>query len=158
MSPIGGVGINLAIQDAVATANLLSEPLRTGAPTARELAAVQRRRMLPVRMTQAMQVFIQNRVITSVLAQHGADETAVAAEARARGSRFCGASRRAWSASVSGPEHVRTPGGGYASTRLTRAIFSSSASASRSSITGAMSGMPSRRNAISFSCSISPAT
>ena len=63
MSPIGGVGINLAIQDAVAAANLLSEPLRTGAPTVRELAAVQRRRMLPVRLTQAMQVFVQNRVI-----------------------------------------------------------------------------------------------
>jgi 2-polyprenyl-6-methoxyphenol hydroxylase-like FAD-dependent oxidoreductase len=68
MSPIGGVGINLAIQDAVAAANLLFEPLRTGAPAVRELAAVQHRRMLPVRLTQAMQVFIQNRVITSVLA------------------------------------------------------------------------------------------
>ena len=68
MSPIGGVGINLAIQDAVAAANLLCEPLRNGAPTVRDLAAVQRRRMLPVRLTQAMQVFIQNRVITSVLA------------------------------------------------------------------------------------------
>jgi 2-polyprenyl-6-methoxyphenol hydroxylase-like FAD-dependent oxidoreductase len=68
MSPIGGVGINLAIQDAVAAANLLFEPLRNGAPRLRDLAAVQRRRMLPVRLTQAMQVFIQNRVITSVLA------------------------------------------------------------------------------------------
>ncbi len=67
MSPIGGVGINLAVQDAVAAANMLFEPLRTGAPSVRDLAAVQRRRMLPVRLTQAMQVFIQNRVITSVL-------------------------------------------------------------------------------------------
>ncbi|HEY6237428.1 MAG TPA: FAD-dependent oxidoreductase, partial [Candidatus Elarobacter sp.] len=67
MSPIGGVGINLAIQDAVAAANMLFEPLRNGAPSVRDLAAVQRRRMLPVRLTQAMQVLIQNRVITSVL-------------------------------------------------------------------------------------------
>jgi 2-polyprenyl-6-methoxyphenol hydroxylase-like FAD-dependent oxidoreductase len=68
MSPIGGVGINLAIQDAVAAANILAEPLRAGTMSVRDLAAVQRRRMLPVRLTQAMQVFIQNRVITSVLA------------------------------------------------------------------------------------------
>jgi hypothetical protein len=46
----------------------LFEPLRAGAPSVRELAAVQRRRTFPVRMTQAMQVFVQNRVITSVLA------------------------------------------------------------------------------------------
>jgi 2-polyprenyl-6-methoxyphenol hydroxylase-like FAD-dependent oxidoreductase len=71
MSPVGGVGINLAIQDAVAAANMLFEPLRRGAPSASQLAAVQRRRMLPVRLTQAMQVFIQNRVITSVLASTG---------------------------------------------------------------------------------------
>jgi 2-polyprenyl-6-methoxyphenol hydroxylase-like FAD-dependent oxidoreductase len=68
MSPVGGVGINLAIQDAVAAANMLLKPLRDGAPTVRDLAAVQRRRMLPVRLTQAMQVFIQNRMITRVLA------------------------------------------------------------------------------------------
>ena len=68
MSPIGGVGINLAIQDAVAAANILFRPLQSGKPSVRDLAAVQRRRMLPVRLTQAMQVFAQNRVITSVLA------------------------------------------------------------------------------------------
>jgi 2-polyprenyl-6-methoxyphenol hydroxylase-like FAD-dependent oxidoreductase len=67
MSPVGGVGINLAVQDAVAAANILAEPLRAGAPAVRDLAAVQRRRMLPVRITQAMQVFIQNRVLASVL-------------------------------------------------------------------------------------------
>ena len=67
MSPIGGVGINLAIQDAVAAANILAEPLRAGTTDVRDLAAVQRRRMLPVRITQAMQVFIQNRVMSSVL-------------------------------------------------------------------------------------------
>jgi 2-polyprenyl-6-methoxyphenol hydroxylase-like FAD-dependent oxidoreductase len=68
MSPIGGVGINLAIQDAVAAANLLSEPLRRGAPAEQELAAVQRRRELPTRMTQRMQLFLQRAVIGRVLA------------------------------------------------------------------------------------------
>jgi 2-polyprenyl-6-methoxyphenol hydroxylase-like FAD-dependent oxidoreductase len=53
MSPIGGVGINLAIQDAVATANILGARLLQGAPTASELDAVQRRRMFPTRGTQA---------------------------------------------------------------------------------------------------------
>jgi 2-polyprenyl-6-methoxyphenol hydroxylase-like FAD-dependent oxidoreductase len=68
MSPIGGVGINLAIQDAVAAANMLFAPLLADTLSVRDLAGVQRRRMLPVRLTQAMQVFAQNRVITSVLA------------------------------------------------------------------------------------------
>jgi 2-polyprenyl-6-methoxyphenol hydroxylase-like FAD-dependent oxidoreductase len=68
MSPIGGVGINLAIQDAVAAANLLAEPLQRGAPAEQELAAVQRRRELPTRMTQRMQLFLQRAVIGRVLA------------------------------------------------------------------------------------------
>jgi 2-polyprenyl-6-methoxyphenol hydroxylase-like FAD-dependent oxidoreductase len=68
MSPIGGVGINLAIQDAVAAANLLARPLLRGAPIEDELAAVQRRRSFPTRMTQRMQLFLQDRVIGRVLA------------------------------------------------------------------------------------------
>ncbi len=68
MSPIGGVGINLAIQDAVATANLLAEPLRAGPVTSADLARVQRRRELPTRATQGLQVLIQNRVVSRVLA------------------------------------------------------------------------------------------
>src|SRR5262245_14693390 len=68
MSPIGGVGINLAVQDAVAAANLLYQPLRRGAPTVEELAAVQRRREFPLRVIQGMQVLVQNRIITPVLA------------------------------------------------------------------------------------------
>ncbi|MBV8752692.1 MAG: FAD-dependent oxidoreductase [Hyphomicrobiales bacterium] len=67
MSPIGGIGINLAIQDAVATGNLLAEPLRRGPVTLDHLWAVQRRRELPTRITQRAQVFIQNRVIGPVL-------------------------------------------------------------------------------------------
>ncbi len=67
MSPIGGVGINLAIQDAVAAANILAEPLaRRGAGPA-QLAAVQVRREPPTRRTQALQVFIQNRIIAPTL-------------------------------------------------------------------------------------------
>jgi 2-polyprenyl-6-methoxyphenol hydroxylase-like FAD-dependent oxidoreductase len=68
MSPIGGVGINLAIQDAVAAANILAEPLRAGGVTIDHLARVQRRRQWPTRVTQAFQRTIQNRVIGPVLA------------------------------------------------------------------------------------------
>jgi 2-polyprenyl-6-methoxyphenol hydroxylase-like FAD-dependent oxidoreductase len=67
MSPVGGVGINLAIQDAVAAANLLAGPLRSGVPSLHDLTRVQRRRELPTRLTQRMQVLIQNRVIRTVL-------------------------------------------------------------------------------------------
>jgi 2-polyprenyl-6-methoxyphenol hydroxylase-like FAD-dependent oxidoreductase len=67
MSPVGGVGINLAIQDAVAAANILAVPLRHGAATLEDLRAVQQRRELPTRVTQGVQVFIQNRVIRNVL-------------------------------------------------------------------------------------------
>ncbi|OGW68224.1 MAG: hypothetical protein A3A88_08920 [Nitrospirae bacterium RIFCSPLOWO2_01_FULL_62_17] len=67
MSPVGGVGINLAIQDAVAAANLLAAPLRVGQVTTEDLHRVQHRRMWPTRLTQRMQLFIQNRVIRRVL-------------------------------------------------------------------------------------------
>ncbi|MDU0340033.1 FAD-dependent oxidoreductase [Bosea rubneri] len=68
MSPIGGVGINLAIQDAVATANLLARPLRDRQLTNSDLAAVQKRREWPAKVTQTVQIAIQNRVITPLLA------------------------------------------------------------------------------------------
>jgi 2-polyprenyl-6-methoxyphenol hydroxylase-like FAD-dependent oxidoreductase len=71
MSPVGGVGINLAIQDAVAAANILAAPLRHGVVSEDHIRAVQRRRELPTRATQAMQVFIQNRVIGRVLGSTG---------------------------------------------------------------------------------------
>jgi 2-polyprenyl-6-methoxyphenol hydroxylase-like FAD-dependent oxidoreductase len=57
MSPAGGVGINLAIQDAVATARLLADPLREGRVTEANLASVQRRREFPTKVTQQLQVF-----------------------------------------------------------------------------------------------------
>ena len=62
MSPVGGVGINLAIQDAVSAANILAEPLRKGTLSGNDLAKIQRRRSLPTRLTQRMQGLIQKQV------------------------------------------------------------------------------------------------
>jgi len=67
MSPIGGVGINLAIQDAVATANLLAPKLKAGVPDVHDLAAVEARRIFPTKATQQLQIAIQNKVIVHVL-------------------------------------------------------------------------------------------
>jgi 2-polyprenyl-6-methoxyphenol hydroxylase-like FAD-dependent oxidoreductase len=67
MSPVGGVGINLAIQDAIAAANLLAGPLRRGSPTEDELRKVQQRRSFPTRATQAFQIAVQSRIIDPVL-------------------------------------------------------------------------------------------
>lgn len=67
MSPIGGVGINLAIQDAVAAANILAAPLKEGRVTEALLEAVQRRRTLPMRVIQWLQVQVQNNVLNPVL-------------------------------------------------------------------------------------------
>ncbi|HEX9463104.1 MAG TPA: FAD-dependent oxidoreductase [Alphaproteobacteria bacterium] len=69
MSPIGGVGINLAVQDAVAAANLLAAPLRERRVTDDHLRRVQRRRELPARITQRLQLTIQNRVISPLLSR-----------------------------------------------------------------------------------------
>jgi 2-polyprenyl-6-methoxyphenol hydroxylase-like FAD-dependent oxidoreductase len=68
MSPIGGVGVNIAVQDAVAAANILVHPLKEGRLRDADLAAVQARRLWPVRATQAIQVFLQNRMIAPTLA------------------------------------------------------------------------------------------
>lgn len=67
MSPIGGVGINLAIQDAVAAVNILSGPLREKHATSELLEAIQRRRTMPMRVIQWLQVQIQNNVLSAVL-------------------------------------------------------------------------------------------
>jgi 2-polyprenyl-6-methoxyphenol hydroxylase-like FAD-dependent oxidoreductase len=71
MSPVGGVGINLAIQDAVAAANVLFRPLRQGRVTLEHLRRIQNRRELPTRITQALQVAVQRRVIARVLVETG---------------------------------------------------------------------------------------
>jgi len=68
MSPIGGVGINLAVQDAVAAANILVSPLRNGVPSLAELEKIQKRRTLPTYLTQKLQMIVQDRVMTRVLA------------------------------------------------------------------------------------------
>ncbi len=107
MSPVGGVGINLAIQDAVAAANLLAAPLREGRVAIEDLRRVQHRRMLPTRLTQRMQLFIQNRVIRRVLSSTDALIPPLAVKLLARfpflrriPARLIGMGVR--------PEHVRT--------------------------------------------------
>jgi 2-polyprenyl-6-methoxyphenol hydroxylase-like FAD-dependent oxidoreductase len=108
MSPVGGVGINLAIQDAVATANLLEPHLQKGVIEKRHLAAVQVRRTFPTKMTQAMQVFIQNRVINRVLG----DARPVSVPLALRVLQWFPVLRRI-PARIVGlgfrPEHIRTP-------------------------------------------------
>ncbi len=71
MSPVGGVGINLAIQDAVATSNILGPSLKDGPVGVEQLALVQSRREWPTRMTQGLQVLLQNRMIDPILNSKG---------------------------------------------------------------------------------------
>ncbi len=71
MSPVGGVGINLAIQDAVAAANILVPAFRKGKPTVANFARIQKRRQLPTRLTQGLQVFLHRRVLGAVLMHKG---------------------------------------------------------------------------------------
>ena len=109
MSPIGGVGINLAVQDAVAAANILVPHLRSaGAIGTEPLARVQRRRGLPTRLTQRLQLLIQDRVMTRVLASSGPLAVPLAIRLLQRWpilrripARLIGMGFR--------PEHVRTP-------------------------------------------------
>jgi 2-polyprenyl-6-methoxyphenol hydroxylase-like FAD-dependent oxidoreductase len=75
MSPVGGIGINLAIQDAVAAANILARPLSEGWVSPSHLQKVQWRRELPTRLTQRGQVFVQDNVLGRVL---GSTEPVVA--------------------------------------------------------------------------------
>jgi 2-polyprenyl-6-methoxyphenol hydroxylase-like FAD-dependent oxidoreductase len=67
MSPVGGVGINIAVQDAVAAANRLAAPLRAGQSKTADLQAIQQRRIWPARMTQRVQLLMQNRLIGPAL-------------------------------------------------------------------------------------------
>ena len=71
MSPVGGVGINLAIQDAVAAANILAAPLASGRVSDDDLARVQRRRELPTRVVQRVQVVVQELFLRKALDRHG---------------------------------------------------------------------------------------
>jgi len=67
MSPVGGVGINLAIQDAVAAANILAAPLRDGSLSLEHLQQVQQRRLPATRIVQRLQILVQDRIVTPVL-------------------------------------------------------------------------------------------
>ena len=78
MSPVGGVGINVAIQDAVGAARLLAEPLRRRDVTDRDLAAVRRRRLPPAALTQLVQRMLHRRLVAPVLAGETADPPALA--------------------------------------------------------------------------------
>jgi 2-polyprenyl-6-methoxyphenol hydroxylase-like FAD-dependent oxidoreductase len=84
MSPVGGVGINLAIADAVAAANIMAGPLRAGRVRSRDLMAVQLRRELPTRAIQAFQSVAQRRVISSSLGPGGAPSLPAPARALLR--------------------------------------------------------------------------
>jgi 2-polyprenyl-6-methoxyphenol hydroxylase-like FAD-dependent oxidoreductase len=108
MSPVGGVGINLAIQDAVAAANLLAEPLRGGGPTPDDLRRVQRRRELPTRIIQGLQLVVQKRVITRVLAGTGPLKPALPLRIMARFPVLLRLPARLIGLGVR-PEHVKTP-------------------------------------------------
>ncbi len=108
MSPIGGVGINLAIQDAVAAANMLAAPLKEGRVTDGLLEAVQRRRTMPMRVIQWLQVKIQSNVLGAVLSSTARPKPPFAARLLNRlpllqrlPARIIGLGVR--------PEHVRTP-------------------------------------------------
>ncbi len=108
MSPIGGVGINLAVQDAVASANLLAEPLRRGRVGDADLAAVQQRRDLPTRVTQGLQRAAQAGFIDPLL--RGEREATPPAPLRLLSRLRPGRHFTAWLVGVGiRPEHVRTP-------------------------------------------------
>ena len=109
MSPIGGIGINLAIQDAVAAANILCVPLRADeTPSDADLQSVQDRRMFPTKVTQAFQTFVQDRAIDPLLEGTAITKPPLAARLfdefpllRRLPARLIGIGVR--------PEHVRTP-------------------------------------------------
>jgi 2-polyprenyl-6-methoxyphenol hydroxylase-like FAD-dependent oxidoreductase len=109
MSPVGGVGINLAVQDAVASANLLAGILQKRAPTLEELLAVQRRRMLPMKAIQALQAQIHARVLSPLIQGTPRELKPPFAVKLLNASSWL----RRWPAQLLGvglrPEHVRSP-------------------------------------------------
>ena len=108
MSPVGGVGINLAIQDAVAAANMLAEPLRAGRVTRDSLAAMQDRRTFPMKVIQRMQVVVQDRLLSPALASRERPKPPLVMRLIS-GFRFFAVSLRGSSASVCGPSTSRRP-------------------------------------------------
>jgi 2-polyprenyl-6-methoxyphenol hydroxylase-like FAD-dependent oxidoreductase len=108
MSPIGGVGVNLAVQDAVAAANILWQPLRSGAVSEEDLARVQKRREFPTRVTQRIQIFMQNNVIGRALGAGKALEAPLALRLIARFAPLRRIPARIIAVGVR-PEHVHSP-------------------------------------------------
>jgi 2-polyprenyl-6-methoxyphenol hydroxylase-like FAD-dependent oxidoreductase len=108
MSPVGGVGINLAIQDAVAAANILAAPLRRGGVTREQLAAVQRRREFAVRVIQRIQVLVQNQLLSPALASSARPKPPWPMRLIASVPWLRGIPARVLGVGVR-PEHVRTP-------------------------------------------------
>jgi 2-polyprenyl-6-methoxyphenol hydroxylase-like FAD-dependent oxidoreductase len=111
MSPVGGVGINLAVQDAVAAANILAAPLREGRVTLDDLQRVQKRRDWPTRVTQRIQLAIQNRVIRSVLSATAPLKPPLVARLLGRFPRLRRIPGRLIGLGVR-PEHVHSPSAG----------------------------------------------
>ncbi len=108
MSPIGGVGINLAVQDAVAAANILAEPLRHGTVGDDVLQKVQARREFPTRVTQRIQILMQERVIRNVLANNSAMQPPLFIKLLRRFPVLRRIPARILGLGVR-PEHIRTP-------------------------------------------------
>jgi 2-polyprenyl-6-methoxyphenol hydroxylase-like FAD-dependent oxidoreductase len=107
MSPVGGVGINLAVQDAVAASNLLAGPLLARALTEDDLAAVERRRLFPVQVIQRGQIAIQSRVIMQALAADQAARPPLFLRLVARSAFLRGLLARIIGIGVR-PEHIQT--------------------------------------------------
>jgi 2-polyprenyl-6-methoxyphenol hydroxylase-like FAD-dependent oxidoreductase len=108
MSPIGGVGINLAVQDAVAAANILAAPLAAGPAPVQTLRKVQDRREFPTRVTQAAQIFAQNQFIGRVLAGNKPIQVPSILKLMQRWPFLQRIPARALGLGVR-PEHIRTP-------------------------------------------------
>ncbi len=108
MSPVGGVGINLAIQDAVAAANILAGPLREGAVSADDLAKIQRRRAFPTRLTQRVQALIQKRIAGRGLGNPGPTRLPWILRLLERTTLPCRVRNRVIAVGIR-PEHVKTP-------------------------------------------------
>ncbi len=109
MSPVGGVGINLAIQDAVATANLLAAKLKAGTLEDDDLDSVRRRRLFPVQVIQRLQVAVHNRVLKPAISDADGTFTAPWSLKLLNANPWL----RRWPAQAVGlgvrPEHVRSP-------------------------------------------------
>jgi 2-polyprenyl-6-methoxyphenol hydroxylase-like FAD-dependent oxidoreductase len=112
MSPVGGVGINLAIQDAVATANLLAAKLKAGTLQDPDLDSVQQRRLFPVKVIQALQVAVHNRLLKPVVSGSSGGKRVLTVPWPLKVLNASAWLRR-WPAQILGlgvrPEHVRSP-------------------------------------------------